>query len=308
MGQITAALVKSLREKTGAGMMDCKKALEASDGDSEAAIDWLRKKGHALAGKKSGRVAAEGLVAVATEGQNGVAIELNAETDFVARNTKFQELTKSVVMTALEVADLEELKKHKCKNTDRTVEEEIVDKIAVIGENINLRRMAKLRVNNGVVASYVHNAVASDIGKIAILVALEADKHTEELEQLGKQIAMHVAAAKPIALTREEVDSTTLEREKNIFAEQARASGKPENIIEKMVEGRINKFYKEAVLLEQIFVMDNKTSIKDVVNSFAKEHNISVKITGFTRFELGEGIETEEQDFAKEVAEMSGSK
>lgn len=308
MVQITATLVKDLREKTGAGMMDCKKALQECNGEFEAAIDWLRKKGHALAGKKSGRVAAEGLVAVAVEGEQGVAVELNAETDFVARNEKFQNLVKRVVATALKVDNFDELKAAICEGSTKNVEEEIVEHVAVIGENMSLRRMAKIHVNKGIVASYVHNAVAPNIGKIAVLVGLEAEKKTDGLEQLGKQIAMHVAAAKPIALTSQEVDSEVVEREKSIFSEQAKASGKPENIIEKMVEGRIRKFYQEVVLLEQAFVMDGKTPVKEVVDNFAKEHNNKVTITGFIRFELGEGIEVEEQDFAKEVSEISSAK
>ncbi|MEQ9115565.1 MAG: translation elongation factor Ts [Rickettsiales bacterium] len=308
MAQITASLVKDLREKTGAGMMDCKKALQECDGDFESAVDWLRKKGHALAGKKSGRVAAEGLVAVAVDGSKGVAVELNAETDFVARNENFQELVSNVVHTAMEVENVEELSEKKCMNASKSVKEEIVDAIAVIGENMNLRRMSSLEVSSGIVASYVHNSVKENVGKIAVLVAIESDKVTPDLEQLGKQIAMHVAAAKPVALTSSEVDSSLVEREKAIFFEQAKASGKPDNIVEKMVEGRVNKFYKEVVLLEQLFVIDGKTPVKDVVNSFAKEHNTEVEIKGFIRYEVGEGIEVETQDFAQEVAEISGTK
>ncbi len=308
MTQITATLVKDLREKTGAGMMDCKKALLECSGDFEAAIDWLRKKGHALAGKKSGRVAAEGLVAVAVSGKEGVVLELNAETDFVARNEKFQQLVANVVKTALKASDIENLKTIQCEGGSKDVASEIVDHIAVIGENMNLRRMQKLGVNQGVVSSYIHNAVIPNVGKIAVLVALESNGPAAELEQLGKQIAMHVAAAKPIALTSEEVDPKVVAKEREIFAEQAKASGKPDNIIEKMVDGRIQKFYKEIVLLDQAFVMDGKTPVSEVVASFAKDHKCEVKISGFVRYELGEGIEVEEEDFANEVAKISGTK
>lgn len=247
-------------------------------------------------------------VATLIDGGKGVAIELNAETDFVARNEKFQELVSNVVQTALKVSNIEELVEAKCINGSKAVKEEIVDAIAVIGENMHLRRMASLEVSSGVVASYVHNAVANNVGKIAVLVALESDKVTPEVEQLGKQIAMHIAAAKPISLSSDEVDDSLIEREKSIFAEQAKASGKPDNIIEKMVQGRVSKFFKEVVLLEQLFVIDGKTSIKDVVTFFAKEHNIKLEVKGFVRYEVGEGIEVETQDFAKEVAEMSGTK
>lgn len=308
MTEISAALVKKLRESTGAGMMDCKKALQECNGDFESSVDWLRKKGHATASKKSGRVAAEGLVAVAVSGNIGVAVELNAETDFVARNDKFQSLVARVVKTALKVDSIDELKKAKCEDSSKTVEEEIVDNIATIGENMNLRRMIKLHVKQGVIASYVHNTVMPNVGKIAVLVALEAEKVTSELENLGKQIAMHIAAAKPISLNTDNVEQSLIDREKDIFKEQAKASGKPDNIIEKMIEGRIRKFFQEVVLLEQAFVIDNKTAIKDVVQSFAKEHNNKVELKSFVRFELGEGIEIEEEDFASEVAKISGVK
>jgi elongation factor Ts len=309
MSEISAVLVKKLRDTTGAGMMDCKKALSETGGDLEAASDWLRKKGHAAAGKKALRVAAEGLVAVAINQDKtvGAVIELNSETDFVARNDKFQKLVGDIAKKALAVDSLEALKEVKL-DTGRKVGEEVIENIAVIGENLNLRRMARISVNKGLVASYVHNNVANGMGKIAVLVALESDLSPTTIESLGKQIAMHIAASKPISLTVDQVNSKDLQREKDIFSEQAKNSGKPQEIIDKMVEGRIKKFYQEVVLLEQLFVIDGKTRVQDVLDNFAKEHKGTLKITDFVSFELGQGVEQEEKDFASEVAAVMGAK
>lgn len=298
---ITAELVKDLREKTGAGMMDCKKALTETNGDCEAAVDWLRTKGLAAAAKKAGRIAAEGLVASITEGTKGAIIELNSETDFVARNEKFQDLVSGIAKLALKAKDIDSLKATSTPS-GKTVEEEVTENIATIGENLSLRRMEILSVSDGVVASYVHNSVADGMGKIAVLVALESTGDKEKLYALGKQIAMHTAAARPQSLNIESIDQSIVARERDIFFEQSRASGKPDNIIEKMVEGRIRKFYEEAVLLEQIFVMDNKSKISEVVANAAKELGAEVTLKAFARFELGEGIEQEKRDFAAEVA------
>lgn len=299
MAEITATLVKDLRETTGAGMMDCKKALVETSGDIEAAIDWLRKKGLSAAAKKSGRVAAEGLVAVAASGAKAIALEVNAETDFVARNDKFQAFAAKAAQLALDSgADYDSL-------VEKT-KDELTQLIATVGENMNLRRLASLSVTQGVVASYVHNAVSTGLGKIGVLVALESTADQDKLMALGKQLAMHVAAARPEFLSVADVDAAALEREKNIFSDQARASGKPENIIEKMVEGRIRKYYEEVVLLEQTYVVDGETRIKDVVEKAGKDFGAPVKLAGFVRYQLGEGIEKVEGDFAAEVASMAG--
>ncbi|SNS99121.1 MULTISPECIES: translation elongation factor Ts [unclassified Azospirillum] len=306
MAEITAALVKELREKTGAGMMDCKKALAETAGDTEAAVDWLRKKGLAAAAKKSGRVAAEGLVGVAANGVVGAAIELNAETDFVARNDAFQGAVTTVAKLAVESnGDIESLKATAYPGTGRTVAEELTHLVATIGENMNLRRIAKLEVKDGIVASYVHSALVPGLGKIGVLVALESTGDKAKLADLGKQIAMHVAAARPEALDIADVSTANLDRERAVLVEQARASGKPENIIEKMVEGRIRKYYEEVVLLEQLYVIDGETKIRKVVEAAAKDVGAPVTLTGFVRFQLGEGIEKEATDFAAEVASMA---
>ncbi len=306
MAEITAALVKELREKTGAGMMDCKKALAETAGDTEAAVDWLRKKGLAAAAKKSGRVAAEGLVGVAANGVVGAAIELNAETDFVARNDAFQGAVTTVTKLAVDSnGDIESLKGTAYPGTGRTVAEELTHLVATIGENMNLRRIAKLEVKDGIVASYVHSALAPGLGKIGVLVALESTGDKAKLADLGKQIAMHVAAARPEALDVADVSTANLDRERAVLVEQARASGKPENIIEKMVEGRIRKYYEEVVLLEQLYVIDGETKIRKVVENAAKDVGAPVVLTGFVRFQLGEGIEKEATDFAAEVASMA---
>ncbi len=308
MAEITATLVKDLREKTGAGMMDCKKALSETNGDIEAAIDWLRKKGLSAAAKKSGRVAAEGLVAVASSGAKAIALEVNAETDFVALNDKFQAFVLEAGKVALSsgATDIEALKAAAYPATGRNVGEELTQLIATIGENMNLRRIAQLSVPQGIVATYIHNAAAAGLGKIGVLVALESSADAGKLTELGKQIAMHVAAARPEALTIADVDAKALEREKNVLAEQARASGKPEAIIEKMVEGRLRKYYEEVVLLEQVYVVDGESKIKDVIEKAAKALGAPVKLSGFVRYQLGEGIEKQADDFAAEVAKMAG--
>ncbi|AUN29842.1 translation elongation factor Ts [Niveispirillum cyanobacteriorum] len=307
MAEITAALVKDLREKSGAGMMDCKKALTEANGDVEAAIDWLRKKGLAAAAKKAGRVAAEGLVGVAANGLSGAAVELNAETDFVARNDAFQAAVATVTKLALDTdGSLDSLKAAAYPGTGRTVADELPNLVATIGENMNLRRVAKLSVTDGVVSSYVHSALVPGLGKIGVLVALESTGDKAALADLGKQIAMHVAAARPEALDIADVSTANLERERAVLIEQARASGKPENIIEKMVEGRVRKYYEEVVLLEQLYVIDGETKIRKVVENAAKTIGAPVTLTGFVRFQLGEGIEKEQSDFAAEVAKMAG--
>ena len=308
MTVISANQIKDLREMTGAGMMDCKKALVETNGNRDEAVDWLRKKGLAKAAKKAGRIAAEGLVAVAVSGRSAVVVELNSETDFVARNEQFQQLAEGIAKAALNVkGDTEALKASAFPGTSQSVEEQIAESIAVIGENMNLRRAAYVEVNKGVISSYVHNAVKPGLGKIGVLVALESDKEDARIAELGKQIAMHIAAAKPEALNRDGVDASMLERERAVFKDQAMASGKPESIAEKMVEGRIRKFYEEVVLLEQVFVMDGKTTITEVVANVAKETGAAITLKDYKMFILGEGIEKEETDFAAEVAAAAGA-
>lgn len=307
MTDISSALVKELREKTGAGMMDCKKALVENKGDLEASVDWLRTKGLAAAAKKSGRVAAEGLVAVVCQGPRGSVVEVNAETDFVGRNDNFQQFVRHIAELALTVkGDIDALKKAPSGTAGRTVEEELTHLVATIGENMNLRRSAYLEVSQGVVVPYMHNATAPGLGRLGVLVALESAAPQDKLEALGKQIAMHVAAAHPIAVTSKDVDPAEVERERAIFREQALASGKPAEFVDKMVEGRLRKFYEEVVLEEQVFVIDGKTRVKDVVAAQAKELNQPIKLIGFVRFSLGEGIEKAETDFAAEVAAQLG--
>ncbi len=307
MAQITASLVKELRERTGAGMMDCKKALQETGGDLEAAVDWLRKKGLAAAAKKAGRAATEGLVAVVVEDGRGAVVEVNSETDFVARNETFQELVGRIARLALAVrGDLEALKGARVAETGRSVEEEITHAVATIGENIRLRRAAYLEVAPGVVAGYVHAQSAPGMGRIGVLVALRSEAAPEQLAELGKQLAMQVAAASPQAVTVEGLDPAVVAREREILAEQARASGKPDHIVQKMVEGRLRKFYEEAVLLEQRFVMDPDRKVRDVLAAFAKETGTPVEVADFVRVALGEGLEKKEEDFAAEVAQMSG--
>ncbi len=302
---ITAAMVKELREKSGAGMMDCKTALTEAGGDMEAAVDWLRTKGLAKAAKKAGRVAAEGLVGVAADGNKAAVIELNSETDFVARNEGFQELVSNVAKVAVGTDGSVEAVSA-ANLGGKPVAEAITDAIATIGENMTLRRTAVLAVNEGVVATYVHSAVSDGLGKIGVLVALESAGDKDKLNGLGRQIAMHVAATSPLSLNTEELDPTVVEREKSVFSEQARESGKPENIIEKMVEGRLRKFYEEVTLVKQAFVINPDQTVEQAVEALAKEIGAEVKLTGFVRFAIGEGIEKEEQDFVAEVAAATG--
>lgn len=298
-------LIKKLREATGCGIADCNKALAECGDDFEKSVDWLRKKGLSSAVKKSGRVTSEGVVAVHIAGNKASIIELNSETDFVARNQKFQEFAAVLVKNSASFGnDVEKFKASTFPGKSVTVDEEVKNQIAVIGENINLRRIDALSVENGAVVSYIHNSVATDMGKIAVLIAFESKADAGKLTELGKQIAMHIAAAKPEALTIESVDPARLQRETEVLKDQARASGKPESIIDKMIEGRIRKYYEEVVLNEQLFVMDDKVKIKDVVAKFAKE-NGETKISGFKLFILGEGIEKKENDFAAEVASMT---
>ncbi|MBM3579237.1 MAG: elongation factor Ts [Alphaproteobacteria bacterium] len=291
------SLIKKLREATGCGIADCNKALAATNDSLEEAVDWLRKKGLSSAAKKSGRVTSEGAVAVHIDGKKAVVVEVNSETDFVARNQKFQEFVAKVVREALAFGeDIIKLQAAK--------DEEVKEQISVIGENINIRRIASLEVSQGLITSYIHNSIAPNMGKIAVLVGFESQADAEKLNELGKQIAMHIAAAKPEALSIESVDPTNLARETEVLKEQARASGKPESIIDKMIQGRIRKYYEEVVLLEQVFVMDDKLKIKDLLTSFVKE-NGETKISGFKLFVLGEGVEKKENDFAAEVASMT---
>ena len=299
---VTAALVKELREKSGAGMMDCKKALSETDGDMEAAIDWLRTKGLATAAKKSGRVASEGLVAFAVDGTRGALIELNAETDFVARNTEFQEFASTLASLALNADDIDALGGVDYPGTGRNVSEELTHKIATIGENMSLRRMETVSVGAGSVVSYMHNSTAPGLGRIGVLVALESSADAAVLEELGKQIAMHIAATSPASLSVDDLDPESVQRERDVLIEQAKASGKPQEIAEKMVEGRMKKYYQEVVLLEQTSVIDGETQIAGVVANAAKSAGTDIELKGFARFNLGEGIEKEETDFAAEVA------
>jgi elongation factor Ts len=312
MAEITAGLVKDLRERTGAGMMDCKRALSEVNGDMEAAIDWLRKKGLAAAAKKAGRVASEGLVGVAVDGDQplaGAVIEINAETDFVARNEQFQNLVKSVAAIAAKGDyTVDSLKAAKFPGESPTVDEEITRLIAVIGENMHLRRLQRLSVSQGFVSSYVHNAVAPGLGKIGVLVALESSGDKAKLADLGKRLAMHVAAANPQSLTVDALDSELLDRERSIVTEQAKASGRPDDIIAKMVDGRLRKYYEEVVLMEQTFIIDGKTKIREMLEAMSTELNTPVTLKGFVRYALGEGVEKAESDFAAEVMAQAGIK
>ncbi len=308
MASITASEVKALRERTGAGMMDCKRALIESDGDMDAAVDWLRTNGLAAAARKANRVAAEGLVGAAVSGRAAAMVEINSETDFVARNESFLGFVRAVADLALaKRGDYDDTVAASYPGESRTVGQQVQHMIATVGENIRFRRCDALSVGSGVVASYVHNAVVPDLGKIGVLVALESDGDTETLSGLGKQIAMHVAAANPLSLSVESLDPAVVERERAVLVEQARQSGKPEDIIAKMTEGRLRKFYEEAVLNEQIFVIDGETKVSKVVERAAKGLGTDVEIAGFARYALGEGIEREKGDFAAEVAaQVSG--
>ena len=302
MAQITASLVKDLREKTGAGMMDCKKALSETDGNVEAAVDWLRKSGLAAAAKKASRVAAEGLVAVNASGNVGAAIEVNAETDFVSRNSEFQSFVSTVAGIALDKGEDTDAILNADFGNNSTVQDTLTSLISTIGENMNLRRAQSLSVSSGVVSSYVHNATAPGLGRIAVLLALESTGDVAVLEGVGKQLAMHVAAASPRWATVDEVDQAELERERTILTDQAKDSGKPEEIIAKMVEGRLRKFYEETVLLEQVSVIDGESKISKTLEQAGQDAGAPVTLKGFVRYVLGEGVEKDESDFAAEVA------
>ncbi len=306
MSDIDAAKVKELRERTGAGMMDCKRALMEAKGDMEKATDWLRSKGLAAAAKKAGRVAADGLVAVAVNGPQGAVVEVNSETDFVARNDKFQDLARGVAQAALaNSGDYDKTAAAKLPGSTKSVKDSVVDAVATIGENIQFRRSTGLSVKSGVVVPYIHNAVKPDLGKIAVLVALESTGDAAKVTALGKQLAMHIAAANPQAVTPETLNKELVARERAVFEEQAKASGKPADIVAKMVEGRIRKYYAEVVLMEQVFIIDNETKIAKVVEDAAKTVGAPVKVAGFVRYALGEGIEKKQEDFAAEVAAVT---
>jgi elongation factor Ts len=302
MAEVTAALVKELREKTGAGMMDCKRALGETGGDLEVAVDWLRKKGLAAAAKKAGRVAAEGLIGAATRNLAGALVEINSETDFVARNELFQSFVRTAAGLAVAGdGDVEALKETPYPGSERTVAEELAELVGRIGENLVLRRAARLAVERGVVSSYVHNSLAPGLGKIGVLVALHSEASGEALATLGRQLAMHVAAANPQFLDVASVPAAALDRERAVLREQASGSGKSEEIVERMVEGRLRKFYEEAVLLDQVFVIDGETRVSKVVEAAAKEAGAPIRVAGFVRLALGEGVEKPPSDFAAEV-------
>jgi elongation factor Ts len=305
MSNVTATMVKDLRDKTGAGMLDCKKALAASDGDMEAAIDWLRKNGYAKAAKKAGRVAAEGLIGVALGGDAGALVEVNSETDFVARNEEFKDFVKRAAELALEEdGDLEKLLAKPIGAI--SVQQTLTELIGKIGENMSVRRTIALAVEPGVVASYVHNASSPELGKIGVLVALKSTADKAKLLDLGKKLAMHVAAASPLALVPEHLPKEVVDRERAVQADLARQSGKPENVIEKMLEGRMRKFYEETVLLHQTYVLDGETKVSQVIEKAGKEFGAPVEIAGYVRFQVGEGIEKVDDDFAGEVSKLSG--
>ena len=307
MAQITAAQVKDLRDKTGAGMMDCKKALTETEGDLESAVDWLRKKGLAAAANKAERVAAEGLIGLVLDGKRGALVEVNSETDFVARNDGFQAFVRQAADLALgSGGDLEALLGVGYPDSDRTVAEELARLVGTIGENMILRRIAALSVEQGVVAGYVHNQIAPGLGKIGVLVALQSGGDPAALAGLGKKLAMHVAAAAPVAIDKDAIDPAVLERERDVLAEQARASGKPEEIIAKMAEGRLRRFFEEVCLLEQTYVIDGETKVRKVLDQAAGDLGGPVEVMGMVRFLLGEGVERAQSDFATEVAEQLG--
>ncbi|KAA3510229.1 elongation factor Ts [Agrobacterium vitis] len=306
MTEITAAMVKELREKTGAGMMDCKKALAENGGDMEASIDWLRAKGIAKADKKSGRTAAEGLIGIASAGTTAVVVEVNSETDFVARNDAFQDMVRGISAVALSTdGTVDAINAANYAATGKTVADSIKDAIATIGENMALRRATQLKVEDGVVATYVHNAVSDGLGKLGVLVALKSTGNKDALNTIGRQIAMHVAATNPLAVRAEEVDAAVAERERNVFIEQSRESGKPDNIIEKMVEGRMRKFFEDVALLSQAFVINPDLTVAAALKEAEKDVGAPIEITGIARLLLGEGIEKEESDFAAEVAAVA---
>lgn len=303
MSTITAEMVKTLRERTGAGMMDCKKALAETSGDMEAAVDWLRAKGISKAEKKSGRTAAEGLIGIASGGHKAVVVEINSETDFVARNEAFQDLVRGVANVALGTdGKVESVAAATYPATGKSVDDTIKDAIATIGENMTLRRSVLLEVPEGTVATYIHNAAGDGIGKLGVLVALKSSGDKEVLWSVGRQVAMHIAATNPLAIRPEEVDTAVAERERNVFIEQSRASGKPENIIEKMVDGRMRKFFEEVALLSQSFVINPDITVGQAIKDAEKQAGAAIEVTGMARLLLGEGVEKEETDFAAEVA------
>jgi elongation factor Ts len=304
---VTAQQVKELRELTGVGMRECKKALEESAGDMEAAIDWLRTRGLAKAAKKAGRVAAEGLVGVASEGTRAAIVEVNSETDFVARNEQFQAIVGSIAKLAIEAqGNTEKLAEMPFPGTGRSVAAELTDAIAKIGENMNLRRSAVIAVTDGVIGNYVHNTVKPGLGKLGVIVGLESSGDKAVLAGLGKQLAMHIANTNPLSVSPDDIDPAVVAKEREIFAEQARESGKPAEVIAKMVEGRVRKFYEESTLLAQTFVIDGESKVQAIVDAAAKEAGAPIKVTGFVRYALGDGIEKAESDFAAEVAATSG--
>ncbi len=308
MSTISATMVKELRDQTGAGMMDCKTALNETGGDMEAAVDWLRTKGLSKAAKKAGRIAAEGLIGMSGEGKSAALVELNSETDFVARNEQFQSMVGDIANLAHEAAgDVEKLGKLVYPGGEISVSDHITEMVGTIGENMNLRRAAHIEVGSGVVASYMHNAIGPGLGKIGVLVALESDGNADALAAFGKQLAMHIAATGPLALSEDELDPAVIERERAILMEQARESGKPEEIIEKMVEGRIRKYYEEVVLMKQTFVIDGETVIEKAVKAAEADAGAPIKVTAFERFALGEGLDKKEEDFAAEVAAAASS-
>jgi elongation factor Ts len=307
MANITASMVKELRDKTGAGMMDCKLALTETNADMEAAIDWLRKKGISKAAKKAGRAAAEGLVGVAIDKGTGALVEVNAETDFVARNDEFKAFVKSAAQLALkEGGDLEKLLAAQHGNS--TVQQTLTELVAKIGENLSVRRAVALSVSPGVVGAYVHNAASPELGKIGVLVALKSTADQAKLSALAKQLAMHVAAASPLAITAEHLAKEVVERERNVQWELAKQSGKPDNVIEKMMEGRMRKFYEDTVLVSQTFVIDGETKVGKVIEKASEDLGAPIMVEGFIRFQVGEGIEKVESDFAEEVAQMAGTR
>jgi len=307
MADITASMVKELREKTGAGMMDCKSALNETGGDMEAAVDWLRTKGLAKAAKKAGRVAAEGLIGVVASGNAGAVVEVNSETDFVARNEQFQKMVADIASVALaNEGDFDKLVATNYPGASKSVKDYVTEMVGTIGENMNVRRAGYISVSEGVVAAYVHSQVAPGLGKIGVLVGLESSGDKAKLLELGRQIAMHIAATNPLSTRKEDLDPAVVERERNVLIAEAKESGRPDNIIEKMVEGRIRKFYEEVVLLSQAFVVNPDETVEKAVKAAEAGIGAPISVIGFVRFALGEGIEKEESDFAAEVAAARG--
>ena len=306
MVKIEASLVKNLREQTGAGMMDCKRALEENDGDLTASVDWLRSQGLSAAAKKSGRITSEGLIGVATENGTGTLVEVNTETDFVARNEEFQAFVQSLTNLSLNGdGSVDWLKSAQYENSSNTVEQTVTNMISTIGENIDLRRTSILKSENGLVCSYMHNSLQPGLGKIGVLIALDSSGDKKQLETLGKQLAMHVAASNPQSISRQTLDPSLLEREKKILAEQARETGKSDEIIAKMLEGRLRKFFGDVCLLEQTFVIDGESTVTEILNKTSEQIGAPIKVGGYIRFALGEGIEKKEEDFALEVAAVA---